>query len=214
MKKVKNLILIMILALALTGCGAKDLNQEMEKLKEQLDNTQQEVEDLNKEDLIKQVKRSNEKIETLEEELATAKQQIEQLSNENNTTDNLKMTINSNNKKIEELTQNNLALTNKVSSLEATNKTLNSTISYIKNNQSSNNKYTITKEQLVGKWQNKNDDDNTVYEFTENSEVVDNNWVIVEISYESGKKSTWGMPYLYKDGILYVPEAVLVKIED
>ncbi len=239
MEKVKKLILIMTLSLVLTGCGAKDINQEIAKLKEELANTQKEVEDFNTEDLIKQVKSRNEKIETLEKELTTAKQQIEQLSNDNNTknnsTENLKMTITDNNKKIEELTQNNLALankvssleatnkkieeltqnnlalTNKVSSLEATNKTLNSTISYIKNNQSSNSKYTITKEQLVGKWQKK--DGNTVYEFTENSEVIDNNWAILEIIYEDKDQSTYGTPYLYKDEILYVPDGVLVKID-
>ena len=215
MEKVKKLILIIILVLVLTGCGSKNINQEMSKLKEEMANIQKEVEDINKEDLLKQIQSKNEKIETLEKELTTAKQQIDQLYKDNNAknnfTENLKMTVTDNNKKIEELTRNNLALTNKVSSLETTNKTLNSTISYIKNNQSSNSKYTITKEQLVGKWQEK--DGNYIYEFTENSEVIDNNWVILEIIYEDSDQSIFGMPYLYKDGILYVPEGVLVKID-
>ncbi len=213
MKKVKNLILIMILALTLTGCGTKDINQEMTKLKEELANIQKELEEFNKIDLITQVKSNNEKIETLEKELTTAKQQIEQLSNDNNkknnSTENLKMTINDNNKKIEELIQNNLTLTNKISSLEATNKTLNSTINFIKNNQSSNSQYSIAKEQLVGKW--KEIDSDYIYEFTSNSEIIDNNWVILEII-EDNDKSTFGMPYIYKDGLLYMPEGVLEKI--
>ncbi len=221
----KKILLISLCLMLMTGCGSKEENAEIAKLKEELASTKEEVakltdfnseidlENLNAEDLVKLVNSNNKEIADLKKELASAQKQIEKLSNSNpsagdNSTADLQKLIEENNKKIEELTKNNKTLTDKVSSLEATNKTLKSSIDSLKSNSSSNTKYTITKEQLVGKWQDIVN--GYEYEFTANSEVIDN-WIFVEIVRSNGKKTTGALSYLYKDGILYVSEGTALK---
>lgn len=99
-------------------------------------------------------------------------------------------------------------LENKISSLENSDKTINSSIdnkyselkNMINNKMTATGNYTISKEQLLGTWNNIGGS-GTVTFANDNTEVFDN-WIIY--------KGNMSVYYMYKDGKLYITDDGMV----
>lgn len=145
-------------------------------------------------------------------------------SNNNETINNnelkkLKQAIDNNNELIQELSKKNKELENKIAILEEekeglneeiktlqeSDKTINSNIDSkynelktLINNKptTTGNQYTITKEQLLGTWENIGWNNSETFT-NENTEII-GNWIIY--------KGNMTLHYMYKDGKLYVTD--------
>ncbi len=157
----KKILIMTFCLLLITGCGSKNDNQQLDALKEEITSLKQKLEEQTNDTSI----------------------------DENTNLDELKQTIEENNKKIESLSKDQKNLESKVKDLQNTT------------NSSKNSTYTITKEQLLGTWSY---GENSITFTDSNCEVIDN-WIILHREGYDGD-----FYYMYKDGKLYTTDDGLI----